>query len=190
MEWHHLIDNDGYSRSQQFARAESDIGDAIEAIHWPIDADEFILNPVPKGNGVKPIKDGFVTLLTSRGWEHEIRPRLFDAQLTFGGDAKPFGAEWETGNVSSSHRAINRLLLASYQGAFVGGVLIVPSRKTYRYLTDRIGNASELEPYYPLWRSYGQTNACTYLGIVVVEHDALDPSVPLIGKGTDGRALI
>jgi len=76
------------------------------------------------------------------------------------------------------------------EGKVSGGVLIVPSRALYAYLTDRVGNPQELLPYHPLWQIWGQHREFTYLAIVTVEHDAASPDVPHIGKGTDGRALI
>ncbi|MDR3202434.1 MAG: hypothetical protein LBT54_04810, partial [Bifidobacteriaceae bacterium] len=58
-----------------------------------------------------------------------------------------------------------------------------------RYLTDRVGNAAELRPYYPLWEQWrGRLDNTAYLGIVTVEHDAEDIDVERIPKGTDGRA--
>jgi hypothetical protein len=55
-----------------------------------------------------------------------------------------------------------------------------------RYLTDRIGNITELRPYFPVWSAV-QLNTGVFR-IVVVEHDELDSSVPLIPKGKDGMA--
>ncbi len=68
------------------------------------------------------------------------------------------------------------------------GVLIVPSRKLYRYLTDRIGNYDELKPYLPFWSATPCKEGV--LEIVVIEHDAESDSVQRIPKGTDGRAFI
>ena len=65
--------------------------------------------------------------------------------------------------------------------------LIVPSRALYSYLTDRVGNIQELEPYLKLWKSIPCKNGI--LEIVVIEHDATSQEVPRIPKGTDGRAL-
>jgi len=44
--------------------------------------------------------------------------------------------EWETGNISSSHRSMNKLAIALSNGIVEVGVLIVPSRKLYEHLTD------------------------------------------------------
>ncbi len=99
-----------------------------------------------------------------------------------------FGLEWETGNISSSHRAINRILLGYTKGVLSGGVLIVPTRKMYHYLTDRVGNLAELEPYFDLWRATTWREGV--LAVIAVEHDGVSRKVPRIQKGTDGRALI
>lgn len=70
----------------------------------------------------------------------------------------------------------------------MGGVLVLPTRKLYPYLTDRIGNYEELLPYFPVWRKIAVDRGL--MVVIAIEHDALDPEVPIIGKGTDGRALI
>jgi hypothetical protein len=60
----------------------------------------------------------------------------------------------------------------------------------YKYLTDRIGNFPELQPYFPLWRSLNATIREGVLEIIAIEHDATSADVPRITKGTDGRALV
>lgn len=94
--------------------------------------------------------------------------------------------EWETGNISSSHRSLNKMCMGLLLGAIKAGILVVPSRELYPYLTDRIGNISELEPYFPLWRATPCEEGV--LEIFVIEHDATSDTVPRIPKGTDGRA--
>jgi Restriction endonuclease BamHI len=69
----------------------------------------------------------------------------------------------------------------------VAGTLIVPSRELYKYLTDRVGNMQELEPYLGLWKALPCKKGI--LEIVAVEQDATSRKVPRIEKGTDGRAL-
>jgi hypothetical protein len=83
---------------------------------------------------------------------------------------QPFVAEWETGNISSSHRAVNKMALGLLTGRISGGVLVLPARKLYRYLTDRIGNYEELRPYFPMWSALPVADG--YLGILAVEYDA------------------
>lgn len=101
-----------------------------------------------------------------------------------------FGFEWETGNISSSHRAVNKMALALLKKVIIGGVLVLPSRNMYNYLTDRIGNFPELQPYFPLWKSLSNNINEGILEIIVIEHDSIDINVPRITKGTDGRALV
>ena len=95
--------------------------------------------------------------------------------------------EWETGNISSSHRALNKMSLGLMKGVLACGVLVVPTRNLYQYLTDRIGNMEELEPYLDLWRSIRCKQGI--LEIVAIEQDGTSFDVPKIPKMTGGRAL-
>ena len=79
------------------------------------------------------------------------------------------------------------MALGLMKGVLAAGVLVVPSRKLYKFLTDRVGNFDELEPYLDLWRAVPCSRGV--LEIVVVEQDAESTLVPRIPKGTDGRAL-
>lgn len=108
-----------------------------------------------------------------------------DATLPVGD--RHFCVEWETGNVSSSHRAINKMALGILKKVLIGGALILPTREMYRYLTDRVGNYPEVEPYFALWKSLTVDEGL--LAVIAIEHDAVGKSVPRIPKGTDGRAL-
>jgi hypothetical protein len=138
--------------------------------------------------------------LSDSGWKTESLPELpvgsegKDVLSTGDLDAllldrdRYIGFEWETGNVSSSHRAINKLLDGITRGTLQGGILVLPMRETQRYLTDRVGNFEELAPYFELWERYPLENGV--LRLYGVAHDELDPSVPHIPKGKDGRALI
>lgn len=103
------------------------------------------------------------------------------------GDGDFVGFEWETGNISSSHRAVNKLVMAMMHKTLKGGFLTIPSARLYPFLTDRIGNISELRPYLPLWANVRLQEGA--LRIVVVEQDGEDHQAPLMKKGTDGRAL-
>lgn len=209
MAWDSIIDEGGYSGRAEFERATSDLKTAIQEVVWPMGTKDFAIYPESgkksgEGNGVVPIKAGFAKAIQTRGWELEkaaprsdpgedkiikgSRPGAFDAHLTFNNDSiLPFVAEWETGNISSSHRAINRILLGIRMGYVSGGVLILPSRELAKFLTDRIGNEPELLPYRPLW-SGAKLAPVSYFGIVVIEHDRTSLEVPRIPKGTDGRA--
>jgi hypothetical protein len=100
--------------------------------------------------------------------------------------------EWETGNVSSSHRSLNKLCLALMANLMDAGVLIVPSRALYPHLTDRIGNWREICPYLTLLQVAGDSPlmARGLLVVTVVEHDEIvrDDSIPYLKQGPDGRS--
>jgi restriction endonuclease BamHI len=163
----------------------------IPGIHWPPGSGSFTINPTPDGNGVVPIKDAFALGLRGLKWTMEVAPFAkggpgpFDAAKEREGAWATF-VEWETGNISSSHRSLNRLVLALMQGIAYQGVLALPDGNLYRFLTDRTGNWRELSMYADVYR---RLDVGGRLVVVVVSYDALDPSVDRIGKGTDGRAL-
>ena len=103
-------------------------------------SDNFILFPKRKANGVVPIKKNFVKFLEDKGWESEyrmkiasrLRPGPVDA-VKFLPENRYFAVEWETGNISSSHRAINKMAIGLLDGVIEGGILILPSRNMYQY---------------------------------------------------------
>lgn len=189
-----LIDQGDFSQSQEFQDLKNQIVDGISSVCWPEGTDRFILYPEKHGSGVKPIKAAFVRHLENHGWDTETevdvttltRPGPID--LTTIVRNRLFAVEWETGNVSSSHRALNKMAMGIHRGIFIGGILIVPTRTTAYYLTDRIGNYEELEPYFPLWRSIKCDEG--FLGIISIQHHATDTQVPRIPKGTDGRSQV
>ena len=166
----------------------------MKKVVWPVGSDSFTIYPVKKKNGVKPIKTGLLASLRDEGWTIEApaefggtrNPGHYDAMLqtAYG----PVALEWETGNISSSHRSLNKMALALRKSLLAAGVLVVPTRILYNYLTDRVGNDQELEPYFELWRSISCKQGI--LTIVVIEHDATSLEVAPIPKGTDGWALI
>lgn len=57
---------------------------------------------------------------------------------------------------------------------------VVSSGNLAPYLTDRIGNYPEFEPYFSLYSDLEV--GVGYLGVAIVEHDETSPDVPLIGK--------
>lgn len=206
VQWETVLDVGGYSSTDAFAQVDKDLRDGIEAVVWPPGADAFTIHPqsgkkTGEGNGVKPIKEGFMTVLRERGWVEEfgrargggkgIVPGAFDAHLTFtAGTPLPFVVEWETGNVSSTHRAINRIALGVLEERISGGVVVMPSGVLAPYLTDRIGNFPEIRPYLPLWRKWETLASPSYLALLAVEQNSESDQVPRIPKGTDGRAAV
>ncbi|MDZ7957677.1 MAG: restriction endonuclease [Aulosira sp. DedQUE10] len=189
-----LISVGSFEESNDWYIIRAEIRDAISLIVHPPGASSFTINPAKHGNGVKPIKEACMIALRDRfEWRLETQinyatksPGKVDATKVI--DNYLFALEWETGNISSSHRAINKMILGLLRGVFLGAALVLPSRKLYPYLTDRIGNYEELEPYFDVWRAVRIKEG--FLAIFVIEHDQVDSSVPKITKGTDGRALI
>jgi hypothetical protein len=191
-----LLDAGGFSKTSEFSLIKNSIETAIKMVVHPPGSSQFTIYPQSgkrrgEGNGVKPIKNEFINHLVSLGWipegtHHTIvnGPGPFDASYPV--KDKYFVVEWETGNISSSHRAVNKMALGILNEELIGGILILPTRELYRYLTDRIGNYPELEPYFPLWECIPILNG--FLGVIAIEHDATSLFVPRIPKGTDGRA--
>jgi hypothetical protein len=194
-----LIDKGHFSASQEWTRIRGQIEDSIRAIEWSPGSGSFTIYKQSgkkrgEGSGVKPIKDAFVAKLESYGWELEKRldiatvrtPGRIDATYRIGD--KFFAVEWETGNISSSHRALNKMALGIIKGILLGGILILPTRELYQYLTDRVGNLRELAPYFPMWKALQCDEG--FLAVIAVEHDDASTEVPRIRKGTNGRALV
>jgi len=194
-----LIDVGIFSQSANWHQIEGHIFQAIGSIEWPSGAGSFTLRNESgkkrgKGSGVKPIKQACMLKLKSLGWQLEtkvdiatvVRPGPMDA--TYRTNNRLFCVEWETGNISSSHRSVNKIALGIMKKILIGGALILPTREMYQYLTDRVGNFRELSPYFPLWKSLTIDEGL--LLVIAIEHDAVSDKVPRIPKGTDGRALL
>jgi Restriction endonuclease BamHI len=99
--------------------------------------------------------------------------------------------EWETGNISSLHRSLNKMCLALMGGLVDAAVLIVPSAALRPHLTDRIGNITELQPYFYFWQSVAPRIEKGLLAVIEVEQDKLIVSSDLrtfIPVGLDGNA--
>jgi hypothetical protein len=193
-----LIDAGKFSSTKDWKRIESQIMQAIKAVEWPPGSGSFVLHDQSgkrrgQGNGVRPIKNAFMRQLKAYGWSLETRldiatvkkPGPMDATFPVGD--RHFCIEWETGNISSSHRAVDKMSLGILKKVLIGGILILPTRAMYRYLTDRVGNFPELEPYFPLWKSLDVDEGL--LAVIAIEQDGVSKSVPRIPKGTEGRAL-
>jgi hypothetical protein len=189
-----LIQKGSFALSSELETILEQVRIAICSVTWPQGIDRFILYPVKMANGVLPIKKNCMRYLVQEGWIIEYRmsiasrlkPGPIDAVKKLI-DGRWFAVEWETGNISSSHRALNKMAVGLLNGKLAGGVLILPSREMYRYLTDRIGNYAEIEPYFPVWKNLSIRDGV--LAVIEIEHDDLSLDVPPIKKGTDGRAL-
>jgi hypothetical protein len=80
------------------------------------------------------------------------------------------------------------MALGILKGVLIGGILILPTRELYQYLTDRVGNFRELEPYFPMWKALECEEG--FLAVIAVEHDRASLDVDRIPKGTNGRHLV
>lgn len=198
LEYHDILNPDLFNSSRHLSEAWEEIKQAIHLTDWPHGSGKFTIYPESgkkrgEGNGVKPIKIPCMIALGSLGWKTEELPDIGSSVLGTGDlDALKLTSdgyiafEWETGNISSSHRALNKLFLAMQETNTLGSFLVVPSDALKPYLTDRVGNIGELRPYFPLWRNLPGISGG--LRIVVVEHDEVSFDVPRIPKGTDGRS--
>lgn len=186
-----FVNNGNAKTNSEFSQVLADIDEAISNVTWE-SKDKFILNPVRKGNGVVPIKHSFVETLEKKGWVAEERmsmangmnPGPIDAVKTL--TSGKFAIEWETGNISSSHRALNKIATGLIQSQIVGGILILPVKNCAQYLTDRIGNYEEIEPYFPMYQNLNIANG--YMAVIAIEHDQESKDVQLIPKGKDGNS--
>lgn len=164
-----------------------------------------INNSKKKANSVSPIKSGLVNLLHENyHWEKEHHLRVLkdntpnsedggkrkrgqgggiDIYKEFNIDGYIFrvGIEFETGNVASVHRSINKLCMGLQSHELDMIFLILPVFNLSQYLTDRVANYEEIEAYFPLFSE--KTFAA--LGF---DAECYSPDFPLFEKGKDGNA--
>jgi len=194
---HNLVSCGAYAESSSWRRVRTSLYKAIRGVDWPPGAGTFTIYPESgkkrgEGNGVTPIKNGLMVELKSQGWviegkaKNKIGRQLGDYDAVLETKSGHVALEWETGNISSSHRSMNKMVMNLAHGLIAAGILVVPSKSFAKYLTDRVGNINELERYFEMWKSVPCKSGI--LEIVVIEHDAESFDVPRIPKGTDGRA--
>jgi hypothetical protein len=176
-----------FAGSDAWRKIEREVRKSIAAVDWPPGSGSFTLHDQSgkkrgEGSGVKPIKAKCMENLERLGWK--LEDQRIDATKVVG--ERRFAVEWETGNISSSHRSMNRMALGMLKDTLFGGLVILPTRAMALYLTDRVGNFEELAPYFPLWAALPVKEGV--LGVVSIEHDAVSKKSPRIPKGTDGRA--
>lgn len=202
-----LLKRGKFAESEEWGAIRQTIHTAIVTAEWPVGSGSFTIHPESgkksgQGNGVVPIKAKPMKVLKDAGWTLEYpwevatktgvtadkskgtRPGDIDAAKQF--EQGLVVVEWETGNISSSHRAINKMALGLVAKKCIAGVLVVPNMKLARYLTDRIGNIEEIRPYIPLWENLSVAEGV--LELVVIEQDGESTDSPKIPKGKDGRA--
>jgi hypothetical protein len=193
-----LIDKGPFSSGEEWVKIQNQIKEAIKAVDWPPGSGSFTIlkesgKKRGKGSGVTPIKKAFMATLKTHGWKLETRINIATVKIPGPVDAtcnvgdRLFAVEWETGNISSSHRALNKMAFGIFKKILIGGILVLPTREFYQYLTDRVGNFSELVPFFPFWKAYPCEEG--FLAVMAIEYDHVSNDVPRIPKKTDGRAL-
>jgi hypothetical protein len=119
-----------------------------------------------------------------------VNSSWFDAmaELEIDGERHIVVFEWETGNISSSHRSLNRIMVGFLSGIISAGIVGLPTRKLYQYSTDRIGNFQELYPYFMIYEALNTRVENGVFEVVAFEQDAESTDVPRIPKGSDGMS--
>ncbi|MCR9252815.1 MAG: hypothetical protein NXI20_20500 [bacterium] len=198
VETYDIINPDLFTKNKILQEAWQQVESAVLATDWPHGSGSFTIYPESgkkskQGNGVKPIKVPCMRFLQKFGWQVEKLPNVGSSVLKTGDldalkrvENQFILFEWETGNISSSHRALNKLFLTMQETPTIGAFLVVPSDNLKVYLTDRIGNIGELRPYFKLWQNIPNIKGA--MRIVVAEHDHTSFDVPKIPKGKDGMA--
>src|SRR5882672_8241241 len=167
-----IVATGAFPRSKEWRTVEREIRTSIESVDWPPGSGTFTLYDEKgakrgKGSGVVPIKKNCMESLERFGWKREYK-RIDATKQTKSGI---FALEWETGNISSSHRAMNKMAHGLLFEGLIGGILILPTRRMAYYLTGRIGNYEELVGYFPMWKALPIPNGV--LGVAKIEHDAV-----------------
>ena len=119
----YLIKKGLFSHSALYSNILDEITTSIHLVRWPKGAAQFSIYPEKDGNGVVPIKASCMESLISYGWKTEqslslasrIKPGPVDAIKEVPPE-KYFAVEWETGNISSSHRALNKMAVGLIDG--------------------------------------------------------------------------
>jgi hypothetical protein len=131
-----LISIGDFALSKRWKTVRSKLHRAIKAVDWPPGSKKFTIYPQcgkkrGEGNGVKPIKNECIRQLMAQGWSTETQFEDESLGALGGLDATLetrdglIAMEWETGNVSSSHRALNKMALCLLRNQLVAATLVV-----------------------------------------------------------------
>ncbi len=150
-----------------------------------------INNTAKNCNGVVPVKEGCYRLLEEDyNW---YREKPLDSFADKGGpidvykefdDGHNFlrvGLEFETGNISSAHRSMNKLSIGIKNDELDLAFIMMPVHDLSYFLTDRVSNYEELQPYYSLTDSY----PFIFLGFDAEDYGEQYDFLP---KGRDGMS--
>lgn len=155
----------------------------------------FILNNSFKNcNGVGPVKEMCYQILEEQYlWFREKPLTYFHDDVQKGGpidvykefgsgkDSFKVGLEFETGNVSSAHRSMNKLCVGIKKQELDMAILMMPIKQMSFYLTDRVSNYEEVEPYLFLHDDI----PFVVFGFDAEEYSLTEPPLP---KGKDGMS--
>jgi hypothetical protein len=176
-------------------QAYDEVVQAICSVTWPKGASTFTANNSGKDvNGVVPLKEPcYVTLEDTFHWFREKPLHVLKHEKLKGGPIDVYkefsntdttrcvGLEFETGNISSAHRSLNKLLLGVTRKELDLAIILMPMKQLAYHFTDRISNFEELEPYF----ENAEGKAFIFIGF---EADAYSSEVPRIPKGKDGMS--
>ena len=158
-------------------------------------SDHFILNCSHRNcNGVVPVKEKCYQILEDEfGWYREKPLIYFQRDVQKGGPIDVYkeffsshslfkaGLEFETGNISSAHRSMNKLCVGLKRGELDLAILMMPTKKMAFYMTDRISNYEELEPYFILLEGFPFV-------VFGFDADEYSTNTALLPKGKDGMS--
>lgn len=197
-----------YDRNFYAKRAEVQklIGDVFTALHKMTNhIDEngeeiyTLKASVNNDNGVKPLTNQFRRNMEELGWDSEKSfwsksvdgpgPVDFAMQLS---DGTWFCVEWETGNKSSTNRAVEKLQLGMTDNIISGGILVVAEEEFQKHCTSGIGSFELCKHYIRKWRRHQDGDffaiiGFTYDELIDFNHPEYD-TFEFIPKGKDGHA--
>ena len=155
----------------------------------------FILNSSAKNcNGVVFIKEKCYQIFEEKFGQFREKPLSYfrdDAQkggpidvykeFVINDDIFKVGLEFETGNISSAHRSMNKLCIGLKKQELNMAILMMPIKPMSFYLTDRVSNYEELEPYFLL------LDEVPFI-VFGFNTNKYDESAPLLSKKKDGMS--
>lgn len=177
-------------------QAYQEVIKSIEKPVWPPGGTTFTIREGKNENGVVPIKEGcYIQLEDVFDWYREKELTVLKQEkqkggpidvykeFTTNGNVLRVGLEFETGNISSAHRSMNKIALGLSRSELDLGMILLPIKALAYHLTDRISNFEELEPYFELMS--GRPFIC-----IGFDADKVSSSedIPYIPKGKDGMS--
>lgn len=175
-------------------QAYTEVFESIKSIVTDQHSEFYINNTEKNGNGVVPIKEKcYIKLENDFLWFREKPLAYLKKEMKKGGPIDVYkeffkddqqlnvGLEFETGNISSAHRSMNKLAVGLKRKEIQLAILMMPIKQLSFYLTDRVSNYEELEPYFCIV----EDNPYIIIGFDA-EHYC--DNVPFLPKGKDGMS--